>query len=227
MATKIPTIFLRRLIAIGESQDFSGLQQLFAEFPPDSVGQFMRQSQEFWRSIADSLSDLELESLVRALTVAERNFPSFGGGSVSGVIWTFHCLDQRKADGIDALANWILARTANEYLPFGRSNGGARSLAELDAYHHRAVEHRISRQKAEEERHSTAIERKAEKATRDIFSAIRRKDIKAVRALLLCGARLDVSGASGVTALAYAQALGHAPIFELLQKRANELQQNA
>jgi hypothetical protein len=227
MATEIPTIFLRRLIAIGESQDFSELRQLFAEFPPDSVGHFMRQSPQFWYSIADSLSDLELEALIRALTVAERDFPSFGGGSVSGVIWTFKRLDQRKAGGIDALADWILARTANDYVPFGRSNGGARSLAELDAYRHRVAERRISRQRAEEERHTTAAERKAERATHDIFSAIRRKDTKGVQALLLRGARLDVPDASGVTALAYAQALGHAPILELLQDKANGLQSNA
>jgi hypothetical protein len=227
MTTEIPTVFLRRLIAIGESQDFSALRQLFAEFPPDSVGHFMRQSPQFWYSIADSLSDVALEALIRAITVAERDFPSFGGGSVSGVIWTFHRFVQRQTNGVDALADWILAHTENIYAPFGRNNGGARSLAELDAYRHRVAEGRTSRQLAEEERHTIAAERKAEKATHDIFSAIRRKDAKAVQALLLRGARLDIPNASGITALAYAQALAHAPILELLQNKTNGLQPNA
>lgn len=226
MTTEIPTIFLRRLIAIGESQDFSELRQLFAEFPPDSVGHFMRQSPQFWYSVADSLSDTELEALIRAITVAERDFPSFGGGSVSGVIWTYRRLEQRKRCRIDVLAEWILAHTANDWAPFGSSNGGARSLAELDAHHHHVAERRVTHQKAEEERHTTAAERKAEKATQDIFSAIRRKDTKAVQALLLRGARLDIPDATGMTAFAYAQALGHAPILELLHSNTNGLQPN-
>lgn len=227
MTAEIPTTFLQRLIAVGESQDFSELHQLFTEFPPERVGHFMRQTPEFWYSIAESLSDVELEALIRAITVAERDFPPFGGGSVSGVIWTFRCLEQRKHSGMDVLADWILARTANDYAPFGRSNGGARSLAELDAYRHRVAERRTSRQGAEEERHATAVERKAEKATHDIFSAIRRKDTKAVQALLLRGARLDISNDSGVTALAYAQALGHVPILELLHDKTNRIQSSA
>ena len=166
-------------------------------------------------------------ALIRAITVAERDFPSFGGGSVSGVIWTFHRLDQRKAGSVDALADWILAHTENIYVPFGRNNGGARSLAELDAYRHRVAERRTSGRVAEEERHTSAAERKAEKATHDIFSAIRRKDTKAVQALLLRGARLDIPNASGITALAYAQTLAHAPILQLLQNNLTALQPNA
>jgi hypothetical protein len=152
MTVEIPIILLRRLIEIGESQDFSGLRQLFAEFQPDSVRHFMRQSPQFWYSIADSLSDAELEALIRAITIAERDFPSFGGGSVSGVIWTFRRLEQRKGCSLDALADWILAHTANGWAPFGSSNGGARSLDELNAYHHHVAERRAARQKAEERR---------------------------------------------------------------------------
>lgn len=227
MTAEIPTIFFRRLIAIGESKDFSGLRQLFVEYPPDSVGQFMRQAPQFWNSVADSLSDTELEALIRALTVAERDFPSFGGGSVSGVIWTFHCLEKRKQCRPDALADWILANTANDWAPFGNYNGGARSVAEWDAYRQRRVEDRVASWQLEKGRHTIAAERKAEKATQNIFSAIRRKDTKAVQALLLRGARLDIPDATGMTALAYAQSIGHAPILELLQNITNGPHPNA
>jgi hypothetical protein len=217
MFTEIPPIFLRRLIAIGETQNFSELQQLFVEYPPESMGHFMRQMREFWYPVADSLSDSELEALIRALTIAERDFRSFGGGSVSGVIWTFRRLEQRMPCMLDTLANWILAHTSNPYLPFGTDNGGARSLVELDEYHKRVSEERKQRQKAEEDRHTAAAARKAQKATHDIFSAIRRKDTKAVHALLMRGARVDLADATGTTAMAYAQALGHTPILELIQ----------
>ncbi len=217
MTAEIPAVFLRRLIAIGESQDFPALQQLFAEFPAESMGHFMRQSPEFWHSIADSISNTELEALIRALTVAERDFPAFGGGSVSGVIWTFHRLQQRTKTELDALADWILAHTGNGWAPFGRSNLGARSLAELEALRHRVAARRVANQVEEKERHSLAAKRKAEKATHDMFAAIRRKDMEAIQALLIRGARLDVQNTQGVTALAYAQALGHAKVLELLQ----------
>jgi len=217
MPIEISQTFLRRLIEIGQSHNFSDLQQLFKEFPLAGVGHYMRQSPEFWNAIADSLSDAELEALIRGITVAERDFPSFGGGSVSGVIWTYRCLEHRKQGKLDALADWILAHTQNEYVPFGRNNGGARSLAELNAFHQRVAERRASRETAEVERHEIASERKAEKATLDIFSAIRRNDVKAVQALLLRGARLDVQNAAGMTALTYAQTLGHPRILELLQ----------
>ena len=121
MTTEIPPTFLRRLIAIGESPDLSGIRELFVEFPPKSVGHFMRQLPQFWYSIADSLSDAQLEALIRAMTVAERDFPEFGGGSVSGVIWTFRRLEERQGCRHDALADWILAHTANDWAPFDRS----------------------------------------------------------------------------------------------------------
>jgi hypothetical protein len=220
--TEIPTIFLRRLIAIGESQDFSELRQLFEEFPLRRVGHFMCQLPEFWASATDSLSDAELEALIRALTVAERDFPSFSGGSVSGVIHTFHRLAERNLCRSDALADWILAHTKNPWAPFG----GAMSRDAWKARRHPA-EGRVAGWQPEKERPTIAAERKAEKATQNIFSAIRRKDTKAVQALLLRGARLDVPDATGMTALAYAQALGHAPILELLQNNTNGLQPNA
>jgi hypothetical protein len=214
----MPTVFLRRLIAIGESQNFSELQQLFVEFPLNSVGHFMRQAPQFWYSVADSLSDAELESLIRALTIAERDFPLFGGGSVSGVIWTFNGLQQRKRCRPDALADWVLAHTSNDCAPFGKCNGGARSITEWDSYCRTRAECHTAHRQLENEQRTIATERKVEKATQTIFSAIRRKDTKAVQALLLRGARLDVPDATtGMTALAYAQALGHKPILELLQ----------
>lgn len=64
-------------------------------------------------------------------------------------------------------------------------------------------------------------------ASVSLLAFIRRKDTKAVQVLLLRGARLDIPDATGMTALAYAQALGHAPILELLQNNANRLQPNA
>ena len=227
MTPIIPTDFLQRLIAIGAAQTFSSLSEFFDKYPPDRFGHIMRQSSEFWRNAVRPLSDFELESLVRTLTIAERDFPAFGGGSVSGVIFAFHQLQERTQSSLDELADWVLAHTNNPYVPFGTSNHSARSLSELRAFKKAAAAAKVTRAHVEEERHAAAVARNAEKATHDIFAAIRRKDAKAVQALLLRGARLDAPDETGKTAMAYAQALGHASIIELLQAHANGVRPNA
>lgn len=216
--TPIPPAFLRGLIAIGASQDFAGLTQLFEKFPPPSVSHFMRKRPEFWFAIADSLSEADLEALIRALTVAERDFPEFGSGSTSGVIWTFHRLKDRTRSNCDGLADWILAHTTNFYAPF--SNHGARSLAELAARTSQIQERRTVVHDAIEVQRLDAVRRRGEKATREMFGAIRRKDAKAIKALLGKGARIDVPNDAGITALAYAEQCGHMPILSLLQEHA-------
>src|SRR4026207_839892 len=110
---QLPAVFLERLMVIGSSGDFSGLHELFREFPPESVGHYMREPPAFWLAIADALSDADLEALIRSLTIAERDFSGFGGGSVSGVIWSFRRLKERKGGQLDALAEWVLAHTTN------------------------------------------------------------------------------------------------------------------
>jgi hypothetical protein len=227
MTSEMPTKFLRRLIAIGESGSFGSLEELFAEFPPERVGHFMRQHWDFWNSLTDSLSETEHESLIRALTVAERDYPAFGGGSVSGVIWAFRRLQQRTQSGLEVLADWILAHTNNDNVPFGTTNLGARSLAEYSIRKQERAGARDARQRAESQRQSAAAARVSDKATRDLFPAIRRKDGKAVQALLLRGARLDVPDASGQTALAYAESLGNTDIAEILQAHASGIRPEA
>lgn len=44
-----------------------------------TVGPFMRERPDFWFLIADTLSEVELEALIRAITVAERDIRGFTG----------------------------------------------------------------------------------------------------------------------------------------------------
>ena len=223
MTAELPSAFVQRLIAVGVSQDNLALQQLFGEFPRYSLGRFTHPSQEFWDSVAEAISDAELEALIRAVTMAERAFPSFSGGSVSGVIWLFRRLEHRKQCRPDALADWVLANTTNDWAPFGSyNNGHARSLAEWDAYVRRSAERQLAKFARDEALHAVTLERKSGKVTQDIFSAIRRKDTKAVQALLMRGAQFGVPGTEGMTALAYARSLGHTPILELLRDAAKQ-----
>lgn len=226
MKPEIPKDFLLRLIAIGKIEDFSLLPGVFAEYPPHSVGHFMRQPPDWWYAVADALAEKELEALIRSMNIAECNYPSFGGGSVTGTIWAFRRLQQRMHSSLDGLADWLLAHTTNPWVPFGSNNHGARSLTELRGQRERAASMRSEKAFKENERQAVDAVRIADKATHNIFAAIRRKDIKAVHALVLRGARLDAVDPTGNTALAYARSLGYPPVIEWLEAQAAQTPPN-
>ena len=88
-----------------------------------------RQSPQFWYSIAEGLVVPDLEALIKALAMAETQF-CWRGGSVSAVIWTFKVYQEKENINSERLADWLLARTPNSYVPFGTQNFGARSIDE-------------------------------------------------------------------------------------------------
>jgi hypothetical protein len=94
----------------------------------------MRLSQATWTASASTLSWVELAALVRALTIAEVVLDGWTAGSVSPVIWTFRVFQSKFADQADVLADWVLSRTINEYLPYGTYNFGERSRSELSLF---------------------------------------------------------------------------------------------
>lgn len=217
MVAEMPPEFLRRLVAIGQSEDFAAMQQLFTDFPEPRVGHLMRQTYQFWYSIVDAISETEAVALAKALAVAERDFPWFGGGSVSGVIWVFRRLQDKTHRQMDDLADWILAHTNNGWAPFGGCNYGARSLAELRELKLQDAAKGSARHQAESDRQAAARTRKSEEATTRLFGAVRRSDAKAICALLARGARTDQTDSSGHSALTLAESLGNQTAVDLLK----------
>jgi len=88
---------------------------------------------DIWNTLAETLSEDKLKSLVRGLTIAELELQWYGG-SVASTIWVFRNYESRFPDKADDLADWVLARSENPYVPFGRMRGSARSIAEYRAY---------------------------------------------------------------------------------------------
>jgi Ankyrin repeats (many copies) len=210
MSREIPQGLVDRLVEIGRSENFRDLENIGDTFPEARHGGFMRLPPDAWNQVADTLSENKLVSLIKALTLLEQH-PNFKAGSVAPVIWLFRRLP--NANGRVELINWILNYTENDYLPFGSSNHGAKSL---DDYHYRCAqiaERSKARHKAEEDRQCEAKVRKANEASQRLFSAIRRKDAKAVEALLARGADCNAVDESGQTALEYASSLGLGHLF--------------
>ena len=94
---------------------------------------------------------------MRGLTAAELEF-HWCGGSVAGVIWVYRHYETLFPDRADELADWVLARSENPYVPFGRMRAGARSVAEFKSYlSAKARRHDESEQEQEDARQHKRI----------------------------------------------------------------------
>jgi hypothetical protein len=199
-----------RLIDIARLGAFNQLEAIGNEFLETRSGQFMRQAPEVWYRVFDAHSHQDVIFLIKSLTLLEK-FKPFTAASVSPVIWLFRRL--ADFDAKTELIDWILENTNNCYLPFGSPNHGAKSLAEFQRIT-RNIESRLQSQRdAESARHLADKNRKAARATELIFNAIRRKDSKAIVALLARGADRNAVNASGQTVEEYANAVGLGSLF--------------
>ena len=130
-----------------------------------------------WEAVAARLDEDQLVALIKGLVTAE-NVLHWCGGSVSAVIWTYRSLSQRTDRATsDELADWILKRTGNPYLPFGSQNFSARSLAEYrdaSCLHQETISLGLDRDKNQEER--AKQERPLRKRQRELATGERRTE---------------------------------------------------
>jgi hypothetical protein len=78
---------------------------------------------------ARSLSLQQLEAVIRAVVILER---PYNRGSVAPSIRLFRELWKRDYDRANALSRWIITRAPNEWTPFGRTRGEAKSLSDFE-----------------------------------------------------------------------------------------------
>jgi hypothetical protein len=213
---EIPDEILHKLIETGRSDDFSHMSSSFAVQEQHRYGYIMRLGPEAWLSLAESLNTEDLVALIKCLTKAERSLEDWMAGSVSPVIWLFRRLANLDPKYANTIADWILANTENDYLPFGTRNLGAKSLSEYDHLEQLASERVKERHKAEAQRQESARQRKAQEATHALFSAVKRGDVKAVKALIAKGADTNVKDSKGISIEEHARMKGNLEIIDLL-----------
>ena len=141
-----------------------------------------------------ALPQVEREAFVRGVALYEN---TVGGlGSVTSLKRLIPLLGQAQ----DAEVDWILRNTRSYWY----YSHGATSLAELNSLE-RARAHRASESLSREaEREQLAKAHKAKAATVRLYNAVRRGDVKAVRALLALGADPTVPTPDGSTLLSLA-----------------------
>jgi len=208
MVRELPAGLIEYLVELGTSDRYEECGALVERFPSAQSGAFMRLAPQDWYKVADFLSNSELPALIKTLTVVEQQLPNCRAGSVSPVIWLFKKLSERSGGDLSELADWILAHTDNPYLPFGSFNHDARSLRGLRDRSEAAHQHAQARRAAEEQRQLDASKRKAAEATRRLFGALRRRDEKAITALLQRGADIHAANEDAQSAIQLAHSLG-------------------
>ncbi|MEI6541658.1 MAG: hypothetical protein WCO86_19365 [Planctomycetota bacterium] len=128
----IPSQVVETLIEIGNGCEGPVLSELSAKL--DSLQRYDEINREHWSAWDQVTGAMPLDRLIglaKGLTLAE-DFLNWAGGSVAAVIWVFREIQKRDDKRANEVADWILPRTQNPYVPFGRLNFRARTS---DEYH--------------------------------------------------------------------------------------------
>jgi hypothetical protein len=131
-----------------------------------------------WTEIAQRLNIPDLIALNKGLTRAEF-YHSWPGGSVAAVIWTFRVLEARCPEEVNHVADWILQRTKNSYLPYGFYNLGATSYAHYLLLNQQKDENYLQHLKRQSQDQELSVARKSkEKRERFLAASVRNTAVR-------------------------------------------------
>ncbi len=171
---------LSRLLELGKVQDFEAVQQLSRDVR-------LRSYPSYGEVIAYSieLGSADLDALIKAIGKFE---DVRGGGGSPSMNYPLLLWGGGHRDALD----WVLRNCRWYY------SKGAKSLAEYELIKTRNALHVEQEELKKLDRHLEAFRRKASAATASVCGAIRRKDPKALAALIRKGADPDVHCPDGV-----------------------------
>lgn len=195
------TKLFRDILAIGRHGEFCCLSSLDSLQEHRALQEFIYAGRRQLRWFVVELDRSDQLAFMKALVMLEEQRGILGSTSIfrdsMALLWT----DRELMD-------WIFNHT--EY--FASSAFGVRSWAELEAREARRQAHR----REYERQQDLAREKRAARATENLFNAVRRRDLKAVIALLGRGANGDSLCPDGRRLQAYADANGLEEIAQLL-----------
>jgi hypothetical protein len=176
-------------------------------------GQVVRYTYDLRGALLERIAALqpaEQASFVKALAVYE---DTVGGlGSVTALQWVLPVI----SDPDHVVIDWVLANTRSYWY----YSNGAKSFAEMWGRRASDACRQAENWREEQERQAEAKVRRGERATQKLYNAVRRGDIKAVKALLEQGASASASTPEGMSLAEYAAVNGRADIAELLGESA-------
>lgn len=197
----VPELAVRTLIEIGRQDPTYGpLDDLVAALA--DLGWVNKLHWSSWNAVTDQRSNDDVLALFRGLIIVERRL-RWTGGSVSAAIWVFRALSDRDDPRCDAIADWALKNSDNQWVPFGSSRGAARNLVE---YREQSAEKSKRRTK------NLAIATLANQAAREWRATSARQKA------------LTAEQRRGPARLSFLEQLGSLPISAQLDQLANDVQ---
>jgi hypothetical protein len=172
---------LAKLLELGKSQDFEAVQQLSRDV---RLRDYPRYGEVI--EFCVELSGADLDALIKAIGKFE---DVRGGGGSPSMNWPLLLWGPRR--GSREIFDWVLRNCRWHY------SKGAKSLAEYERIELRSALHAEQQDLKKLDRHLEAFRRKAIAATVSVCGAIRRKDPKALSALLKKGADPNVACPDG------------------------------
>jgi len=194
------------LLSIGRSGRFEDVQSL----PGAGIhAKVLRLADAHFQTIIGyvaKLNNSDRRCFIMAVAAYEN---TVGGlGSVTSLFRLLPLVD----DPDHVVIDWILSNTQSYwYYSFG-----ATSFDELEVYRQAHASRRAESLHREQERELLAKRRRAERATSNLYNAVRRGDIQAVTALLMNGADPNTRAPDGTTLYEFALAHNHVEIANIL-----------
>ncbi len=144
---------------------------------------------EHARFLAKELSAAELKDLIRGLVLYGRVERFRTGGSASPIPPIYQEFCKRYPEQEPELTGWIVDNRVNPYDPFGTiAFPNVRSIEQLAQEQDKRARRRRVNEAADVQRYEEHLIEVSEDATQKLPNAVRRGDVKAVKALLGKGA---------------------------------------
>lgn len=190
------------LLQVGQAEKIADIGQLPELSPNMAVVLLLDRNREGLAQYAKNLSENERISLIKSIAILEHQVGSRGSVTHLKRLLSF------VSDKDKNLLDWILRNTTS-YWYYAH---GARSIEEYELFTDLIASRASERAEREKDRQVQDSSRIAATATVNMYNAIRRGDVKAVRALLGKGANIESLTPDGVSFLLFAESLGNIAI---------------
>jgi hypothetical protein len=155
---------------------------------------------DFDEAYVHSLTNTQLSNLIKFYTNYETRF--YFRGSVSAIPYLIKLLGERNYENYEELFDWTIeiANSKNPYIPFGTIRySECKSLKEYK-YMLAHGDKRLTRGEDNAEfRHRVKVEQQKIKDVKNIWGAIRRKDIAAIKVMVDRGLDLNATNEDGIS----------------------------
>ena len=180
---------------------------------------FLREKEKLF---LDRFSMDEMINIVKSMVLlSEVDSLSFGKGSVHPAIPIIALFRSKHPEECEELDAWVLEHSTNNWLPWGRGRSRFKSWREVQFANLKQEQNAYAEEERQQLERAAKRGRDKGKAQRNIYNAIRRKDVGAIEAMIAKGVDLDKPNDEGKSPRAYAKELGDDRVLSILKTESH------